>query len=107
MGKLLTYLLTVGGSFLAIFYPFIGLLVYVCFAILRRNLFGSGNFQCWRRLQPIRCHRLAHRLGVSIVRDLAVRQGGSYRCLHRLLFLVGCGSVAHVHEYARSQGVCD
>ncbi|HEV8059394.1 MAG TPA: O-antigen ligase family protein [Gemmataceae bacterium] len=34
MGRILTYLLTIGGSFLAIFYPFVGLLVYVCFAIL-------------------------------------------------------------------------
>jgi probable O-glycosylation ligase (exosortase A-associated) len=34
MGKYLTYLLAYGGAFLSVFYPFVGLLVYVCFAIL-------------------------------------------------------------------------
>jgi probable O-glycosylation ligase (exosortase A-associated) len=34
MGKYLTYLLAYGGSFISVFYPYVGLLVYVCFAIL-------------------------------------------------------------------------
>jgi probable O-glycosylation ligase (exosortase A-associated) len=34
-GLLFTYLLTYGGGLVALFYPFTGLLIYVCFAILR------------------------------------------------------------------------
>ena len=34
MGKYLTYLLAYGGAFVSVFYPFVGLLVYICFAIL-------------------------------------------------------------------------
>ncbi|MCI0743379.1 MAG: O-antigen ligase family protein [Gemmataceae bacterium] len=34
-GLIVTYLLTYGGAFVSLFNPFIGLLVYVCFAIIR------------------------------------------------------------------------
>ena len=35
IGPLFTYLLTYGGSLAALFNPFVGLLVYVCFAIIK------------------------------------------------------------------------
>ena len=35
MGLLFTYGLTYGGAFVSLFNPFIGLLIYICFAILR------------------------------------------------------------------------
>src|ERR1700722_3056138 len=34
MGKYLTFLMAYGGAFVSVFYPFIGLLVYISFAIL-------------------------------------------------------------------------
>src|SRR4029077_17818811 len=34
MGRYLTLLIAYGGAFISVFYPFIGLLTYVCFAIL-------------------------------------------------------------------------
>src|SRR3954447_26145785 len=45
MGKILTYFLAFGGAFLSIFYPFIGLLVYVCFAILAPESLWFWEFQ--------------------------------------------------------------
>jgi len=35
MGLVFTYLMTYGGSVVALFNPFIGLLIYICFAIIR------------------------------------------------------------------------
>src|SRR5215471_72287 len=49
-GMLFTYVLCYGGAFLALFDPFIGLLVYVCFAVLKPEaswfwtVGGGGNF---------------------------------------------------------------
>src|SRR5437868_11824217 len=34
-GLIATYLLTYGGAFVSLFYPFIGLLIYICFAIIK------------------------------------------------------------------------
>jgi probable O-glycosylation ligase (exosortase A-associated) len=34
-GLVFTYLLTYGGGLVAVFHPFVGLLIYICFAILR------------------------------------------------------------------------
>ena len=35
MGLILTYVLTFGGAAVAIFRPYVGVLIYVCFAIMR------------------------------------------------------------------------
>jgi len=35
MGLLFTYALTYGGSFVSLFNPFVGLLIYICFAIIK------------------------------------------------------------------------
>lgn len=45
MGKYLTYLIAYGGSFVSVFYPFIGLLAYVCFAILAPESLWFWEFQ--------------------------------------------------------------
>lgn len=37
-GFIFTYLLTYGGAGVALFYPFVGLLIYICFAIMRPDL---------------------------------------------------------------------
>src|ERR1700730_1929592 len=34
MGRYFTFLMAYGGAFISVFYPFVGLLIYVCFAIL-------------------------------------------------------------------------
>jgi probable O-glycosylation ligase (exosortase A-associated) len=34
MGKIFTFLMAYGGAFISVFYPFVGLLIYICFAIL-------------------------------------------------------------------------
>ena len=48
-GLVFTYLLTYGGALVAIFKPFIGLLIYICFAILKPEsvwpwAVPSGNY---------------------------------------------------------------
>lgn len=45
MGKYLTYLIAYGGAFVSVFYPFIGLLAYVCFAILAPESLWFWEFQ--------------------------------------------------------------
>ncbi|MCI0459253.1 MAG: O-antigen ligase family protein [Gemmataceae bacterium] len=49
MGLLFTYLLTYGGALVSLFNPFIGLLIYVCFALVRPESMwhwsvGEGNY---------------------------------------------------------------
>ena len=34
-GLLFTYLLTYGGGLVSLFHPFVGLLIYICFAIIK------------------------------------------------------------------------
>jgi len=43
MGLVFTYALTYGGALLALFNPFYGLLVYVCFAIIRPEFMWSWS----------------------------------------------------------------
>ena len=48
-GLLFTYLMTYGGGLLALFTPFYGLLVYVCFAIVKPDAMWSWSVRVGAR----------------------------------------------------------
>lgn len=47
LGLIFTYGLTIGGAFVSLFNPFIGLLVYVCFAIITPAAMWPWSVQPW------------------------------------------------------------
>ena len=53
-GLLFTYALTYGGAVVSLFNPFYGLLIYVCFAIMRPETYVAVVSTQWRELQPNR-----------------------------------------------------
>src|SRR5262245_35154029 len=46
-GLIFTYVLTFGGSAAALFNPFVGLLVYVCFAVVKPDLLWTWTVPPW------------------------------------------------------------